>query len=227
MLILDIETYKDLSDLNYINWKLSGIKAPSNYKDPAAIQRFVDDQKIKVADDFGLSPLTGKIILIGLLFDKLPTVSTVEYTKYSLNGQEVYYAGLQGDEKQLLEQFWQLFSWFDLNDSPLVTYNGKAFDFPFILHRTLITKASIPRRISTDQYLAKYKTTKHVDLFNWFNGGSLVEWSYRLGKTDSLQRDGYKIAEWYEQGQMNLIIDKNKIDLAQTASIYNSIKDML
>jgi hypothetical protein len=230
MLVLDIETYKDVADTNYVNWKLSGVTAPGNYKDPASIERYVAEQKVKEVSKFALSPLTGKIILIGMLTDKVPSLPEDQYTKYMVGEKNtpVYYIGLADtDEKTLLSRFWQIFSWFNLNDSPLVSFNGKAFDLPFILHRTLITKALIPRKISIDQYLAKYKNSPHFDLFNWFGGSSLVEWSYRFGITDSLQRDGNKIGDWYEQGQMNLIIDKNKLDIAQTLSLYNAVKDWL
>lgn len=230
MLVLDIETYKDLSDVNYTNWKLSNISAPSNYKDPSVIERYVTEQKSKESDKFALSPLTGKIILIGLLTDKVPPLNENDFSKYLIDNKEVYYIGITGEERHILTTFWKLFAWFGINDSILVTYNGKEFDLPFIIKRTLIVNAEIDstmKRIDMNNYLMKYKNTPHLDLYNWLGSGSLVEWSYRLGLSDSLQRDGNKIGGWYEQGQMETIINKNKLDVAQSYSIYNKIEGLI
>lgn len=227
-LTIDIETSKDVADQNYIAWKLSNIKAPSNYKDPTAIEKNIGEQKLRAMEEFALSPLTGKIILIGMMFDKMPNnLAEGEYITYSVSGKPVHVIHLEGEETVILGKFWNLFSWFQLNDTVLVTYNGKAFDLPFIMNRTLITKSLIPRKIPMQDYLSKYRHTPHLDLFNWFGSGSLVEWAYRLGISDSLVRDGFKIPKWYEEGRMDLIKDKNLIDLAQTTAIYQSVKEML
>lgn len=229
MITVDIETYKDVSDPNYISWKLSNIKAPSNYKDPVAIERNIGEQKLEALEKFALNPLTGRIILIGILLDKIPPLyEEKDFIKYSVNGESVYYIGFDdADEVKLLSKWWQLFSWYTLNDSLMVTYNGKQFDLPFILHRSIILNVKIPRKIQMKNYLSKYDHSVHFDGFNWFGSGSLVEWSYRLGAGDSLQRDGGKIGGWYEAGKMDLIKDKNKIDLAQSYSIYQKVKDFI
>ncbi len=127
----------------------------------------------------------------------------------------------------MLKSWWEIFDWNNLNSPDIVSFNGKKFDLPFILHRSLINKVQMPRKIRMSDYLNKYRDTPHFDVYNWFDGGSLVEWSYKLGYSDSLQRDGNKIGGWYEQQQMNLIIDKNKIDLAQTYAIYQRIAGWL
>jgi DNA polymerase elongation subunit (family B) len=230
MLTLDIETYKDISDEGYVAWKSSNIQAPSNYKDPEKIAASIAEQKRDLQSKFALSPLTGKIILIGCLTDVNPDKDVVKYSivKYSIDGKDVWYVPLEGDEIEILTNFWKLFHFQQLKDGgDICTYNGKAFDLPFILHRSTILNIKLPIKISMQKYLNKYQHTPHLDIFNWFGSGSLVEWSYRLGIGNSLQRDGDKIGSWYEDGQMQQIKDKNMIDLAQTYSIYQRIKDWL
>lgn len=225
MLCLDIETYHDQLPDNYLQYKIGDIKAPANYKDQDKIDAYVANAKIEALDKLALSPLTGRIILIGMLFDKNPELANA--TEYAINMKPVWYVPLQGEEEEILEKFWMLSSKHLFQDANLLSFNGKAFDLPFIMNRSAIKKVKPPRKMQMTDYLSKYRHTPHFDLFNWFGSGSLVEWSYRLGISDSLQRDGHKIGTWYETGQMQLIIDKNIIDVAQTTTIYQAIKDML
>jgi len=225
MITFDIETYRDQLPDNYLRYKIGDIKAPSNYKDQDKIDAYVANAKIEALDKLALSPLTGRIILIGMLFDKNPELANA--TEYAINMKPVWYVPLQGEEEEILEKFWMLSSKHLFQDANLLSFNGKAFDLPFIMNRSAIKKVKPPRKMQMTDYLSKYRHTPHFDLFNWFGSGSLVEWSYRLGISDSLQRDGYKIGTWYETGQMQLIIDKNIIDVAQTTTIYQAIKDML
>lgn len=224
MMVLDLESYRDQLDDRYMNWKMGDIKAPANYKDPDKIDAYIASAKVEALDKLALSPLTGKIILMGLMFDKEPKF---EHTKYSIGMKDVFHVALQGEEIDILNNFWMLFSIYTLNDVDVVSYNGKAFDLPFIMNRSIINKIKMPRKISMSDYLSKYRHTPHFDVYNWLGTGSLVEWSYRFGLTDSLQRDGNKIGTWYETGQMQLIIDKNLIDITQTTLLYQQIKDMI
>lgn len=225
MLTIDIETYRDTLPDNYLQYKLGNISAPATYKDPEKIERYITDAKAEALNKLALSPLTGRIILIGLLFDKDPQLSN--QTQYSINMKPVWYVPIQGDEKDILNKFWMTFNKYIFNDVDIVSFNGKAFDLPFIMNRTLINNVQMPRKIPMGDYLNKYRHSPHLDVYNWFGSGSLVEWAYRLGLTDSLARDGKQIGTWYETGQMQTIIDKNIIDVAQTSSIYLKIKDML
>jgi len=225
MITVDIETYRDQLPDNYLQYKIGDIKAPSNYKDQEKIDAYIANAKVEALDKLALSPLTGKVILVGLLFDKNPELAGT--TEYSINKKPVWYIPLQGEEGEILDKFWMLLSKHLFQDANLLSFNGKAFDLPFIMNRTAINKLKLPRKMQMTDYLNKYRHSPHFDVYNWFGSGSLVEWSYRLGITDSLQRDGHKIGTWYETGQMQLIIDKNIIDVAQTTSLYNNVKDML
>ncbi len=226
MLTFDIETYKDISDPNYIAWKTSNIPV-GNRTDPVKIAAYQAERRAEMQNEFALSPLTGKIILIGCLTDnELVSTSDIPF-QVKLDGKALLLQ-LEGDEKDILTKFWQVLWRFIHNDGgQLVSFNGKMFDLPFIIHRSTILNIELPGRIMMNRLLNKYNNDPHVDLFNWFNGGSLVEWSYKLGLTSSLAREGNQIGVWYEAGQMQLIKEKNSIDLFQTATIYNKIKNWL
>lgn len=226
-LFLDIETAKDAQDQNYIAWKTAGISAPGNYKDPIKIEEYVNKQKDELISKFPLNPLTGKIILIGLLTNKQLYEEWGEPT-HQYKGEKFWLRQIDDFENNMLNGFWTILHKHALNDgSHLITFNGKQFDLPFILHRSAILNIHPPSRIVMDKLLNKYNNSVHVDLYNWFGSGSQVEWCYRMGITNSLERDGGKIPNWYEQGQMDLIKQKNSIDLFQMAEQYQRIKDWL
>lgn len=224
MICTDIETYQDDLDPAYLAWKTSNISAPSNYKDPAKIEAYIQEEKIKQMKQFALNPLTGKIILIGLLSDNADVIEKTPFGWQDVEGQNEKILQLEGNEKDILDKFWKVLTVHSMNDGEhIVSYNGKQFDLPFIIHRSTILNISTPR-IIVSKLLNRYNHDPHLDLFNWFGSGSLVEWSYRLGLSDSLVRDGDKIGGWYESGQMQMIKIKNTIDLFQTFAIYKRVK---
>ena len=226
-LFFDIETYKDISDEGYIAWKTAGISAPSNYKDPIKIAENIAQQKSEMMDKFALSPLTGKVILIGCLTDVKLSDWMGEPT-HQFNNKKYWVVQLIGEEKEMLAKFWDMLRLQALQAGDhLVSYNGKQFDLPFLLHRSAILNIKPSQRIIIPKLLSKYQHEPHLDLFNWFGSGSLVEWSYKLGISNSLERDGGKIGGWYEAGQMDIIKQKNSIDLFQTAEIYERVKSWL
>jgi len=229
-MVLDIETYKDVEDANYIAWKIGSIaSAPSNYKDPEKITKYINEAKKTATSKFSLSPLTGKIILIGVASFK-PLSLSDDGIKLTTEYGDMYYKQFEGDEKELLKNFWDFFSSAQLvNGEPLVTYNGKKFDLPFIFTRTMLLLPGYqPKtRIKLNEYISKYNTDKHIDLYNIFEEGSLVEWSYKFNIANTLERDGDKIAYYYENNNMEWIKSKNLIDISQTLVLYKAIKNWL
>ena len=233
MLVFDIETYKDTSDENYIAWKTAGVRVPSNYKDPVKIAEYVANEKADLVNKFGLSPLTGKIILIGVLTDNEATaVPSDAWSLFEPEDSKQYWmrqlALPEHSEKEIISEFWDIVARNRMNDGePMITYNGKQFDLPYLLHRSAILGIQPRFTLPMNKALSKYDNSTHLDLFNWFGSGSLVEWSYRLGLTNSLQRDGGEIGGWYEAGQIELIKGKNAIDLFQCAEIYKRVRAWL
>jgi DNA polymerase elongation subunit (family B) len=109
----------------------------------------------------GFSPLTGKIVAIGL---------------YDVERQQgaVYYTGLgnesdcveddfilkQRSEKEMLEDFWEGAKSYDT----FVTFNGRGFDVPFLLHRSVVHGVLPTCELMEGRYLNQQKQVYHVDL---------------------------------------------------------------
>jgi len=226
-IILDIESYAGDNE-NYNSYKAG--KVDKRLKDPDKIA----EAEIKNREKFALSPMTGKIIQLGLLVNipdqdggldaegiVVTEIGTVKHIEFNIIKCQT--------EKQLLTEFWTELSemWMNGNE-PLVTYNGRSFDVPYLLKRSLINGIERPTGLPFMDILNKYGRG-HIDLFEKLNAygefSSLNEWSYLTGDCDAItDNDAYKIAEWYEHGEIDKIIDKNKMDLMKTYFLYNKMK---
>ena len=119
-----------------------------------------DEEKVK--NELGFSPLTGEIVAIGVL-DVEKNKGAVYYQSdeklKDLKEGEIIYKSMS--EKEMLEKFWQGITSYD----QVVSFNGRAFDAPFLNIRSAIhgirpSKNLIPYRYATD--------TNHVDLYDQF-----------------------------------------------------------
>ncbi len=112
-------------------------------------------------EGLGFSPLTGSIVAIGL-YDLERRQGAVYYTgegdeKDEHDGE---YVLKQRSEKEMLEDFWEGAKSYDT----FVTFNGRAFDVPFILHRSVIHEVIPSRDLMRGRYLYQQTETRHIDL---------------------------------------------------------------
>ena len=132
--------------------------APAHYKDVEKITAYIAEKRADQLASAALDPDTGEIVAISM-------------RRYPADEQtQVYLAGRDGNECDLLRGFWDAFA--DIGGHAC-GYNIIAFDLPFILRRSLawgVRPPLIPR-------LAKYQTGPITDLygilFNWAPGKSL------------------------------------------------------
>lgn len=135
----------------------------------------------------GFSPLTGEIVAIG--------VYDVEKDKGA-----VYFQAPDGsvensedgnikfrvlNEKEMLEQFWNLAEKYD----EFVSFNGRGFDVPFLFVRSAIHEIKPTKNLMANRYLSNQpKNARHIDLLDQltFYGavwkkGNLHLWSRAFG----------------------------------------------
>lgn len=212
MLIIDIETYRNLNRPDFLKYKLGDVSAPSNYKDPEKIAQYKAEQSAKLLGKAALSPLTGKIILIGMKKDDEPfNYLGLSSTSHGINNP---------DEKAMLQIFWDIL----FNNADIIyTYNGKEFDFPFIFARSLLL--DVKPTISWNELTNKYNNRVHVDLSHLLGEGKLQEWSYLLGETNTLASEGNMVDEWYGVGNYQAIIDHCHADILNTYAIAKRIAE--
>ena len=132
--------------------------APANYKDADKIAAYIAEKKADQLASAALDPDTGEIVAISM-------------RRYPADEQtQVFLAGRDGSECDLLRGFWEAFA---ATGGHACGYNIIAFDLPFFMRRSLawgVRPPLIPR-------LVKYQTGPITDLygilFNWAPGKSL------------------------------------------------------
>jgi len=149
-----------------------------------------EEYKIALEDlknGLGFSPLTGEIVAIGLL-DYHKNEGAVYYQAPGQRNPEVKEDGVsfkQMTEKEMLAKFWELAEHYQV----FITFNGRAFDMPFLMIRSAIHGIRPTKDLMRGRYLYQNNPEAlHIDLAEQlsFYGatrrkGSLHLWSRAFG----------------------------------------------
>jgi DNA polymerase elongation subunit (family B) len=175
---------------------------------------------------------TAKIIVIGLFNpDTKKAMILAEGPAGTLSEDDrfgdIISSTFYGDEADLLTKFWNLIPRY----SQYITYNGRRFDCPFLMHRSLILGLIPSRNLDTP----RYQLSPHLDLLDvlTFFGASrkftLQFWCQTLGIEDPKAEfgGGSQVQTAYQEGRMNDIIRYNLADLVATARLYQTVDNHL
>ena len=117
-----------------------------------------EEEKEEAKNKLALYPMTGEVVAIGMLNPK--TLKGYALFQNQNSGTEkfeeegvIYEAG---SEKEILEKFWDLAKSYDR----VVTFNGRAFDIPFLMLRSAINKV----RVSKNWMSYRFDYRQHCDL---------------------------------------------------------------
>ncbi len=128
-------------------------------------------------------------------------------------------------ERELLAAFWALAS----RAETVVTFNGRGFDLPFLVTRSLIH--GIPARV--DLVSQRFALRPHLDLFELLTqrgrGPSKLDvvcWALGIESPKEVM-DGSMVAPAYERGEIEKIAEYNAHDVRATAAIYRKCRDLI
>ncbi|MDO8516265.1 MAG: ribonuclease H-like domain-containing protein [bacterium] len=230
-LIFDIETVGDDFDAldsttqeNLTRWIKKEFGAGDEYEDA-----FKD-----LKDGLGFSPLTGHIVAIGILdYDKeegavyfdAPGKKIQEISSGSIKFKEM-------SEKEMLQEFWKVAEHYD----EFISFNGRAFDAPFLIVRSAVHKVKPTRDLMEGRYLYQQRGTKHIDLLDQltFYGavrrkGSLHLWT-RAFDIKSPKEDGISgddVSRLFKEKKYLDIAKYNVGDLNATRDLYDYWKNYI
>lgn len=126
--------------------------APANYKDPEKIKASIQEQRAKWLADGALSAVTGRVICIGILTQKL----------------SVFLGENDEDEQQIVRYFWEQIAISIQAGHQLVGFCCRTFDVPFLVRRSFRYGIRVPACIWEGRYL----TSSIVDVADlWACGG--------------------------------------------------------
>lgn len=190
-----------------------------------ALATYADRKDSEPEKVMGLSPFFGKVV--SLAFgdgdsEEPPTVLVVPREESDL-GDDVPDNVRATDEAGLLHAFWSLARYAET----VVTYNGRGFDVPFLVGRSLA--AGVPA--SVDLMSNRWSLRPHLDLFDVLGqqgrGPSKLDvvcWALGIASPKGAM-DGSMVAPAYERGAILEIAEYNAQDVLATARVYRRVRD--
>ncbi len=174
----------------------------------------------------GFSPLTGSIVSIGL-YDLERAQGAVYYIGVDTEGDEEVgdFVLKQRSEAAMLREFWEG----ALEYNTFVTFNGRAFDVPFIMHRSVAHGIKPTRELMKYRYLSHQSAPYHIDLqdeLTWYGAMSrrpslhLFCRAYGIISPKSDGVDGNDVAELFSSGKFRDIALYNSRDVVATKKLY-------
>ena len=189
-----------------------------------------EEQQEVVKTTLGLYPLTGQIVAIGL-YDPDKDIKSVYLQapdskleeRYEKEG--VHY--LVGTEAEILEKFWATIRKY----STFITFNGRAFDCPYILMRSAVHKIKPTKNLIPYRYSDK----EHIDLFDqltFYNTTRRFNLDYfckRFGiispKSEGVT--GLDVPELFHQGEYQQIAEYCMRDVIATGELFQIWRDYI
>lgn len=109
----------------------------------------------------GFSPFTGFVVAVGI-YDVERGKGVVYYSGHGNEADETVgvYTYKERSEEAMLAEFWDGARHYDT----FVTYNGRGFDVPFLVHRSLSHNIMPTKDLLEGRYPYQQKSCRHVDL---------------------------------------------------------------
>lgn len=199
----------------------------------------VGEEDYKVAleelkNGLGFSPLTGEIIVIGVLdcgrnqgviYYQAPGETIAEFNENGIIFK-------QATEKEMLEKFWQGVKEY----GEFIGFNSRGFDVPFLMIRSAIHGVMPTKNLMEGRYLYQQRDAAHIDLQDQltFYGavrkkGSLHLWSRAFGIKSPKEEGvtGDDIGKLFKEKKFLEIARYNAGDLRATKELYEKWNNYL
>ncbi|MCL5035096.1 MAG: ribonuclease H-like domain-containing protein [Bacteroidetes bacterium] len=211
-------------------------KAQIDYLMKNAEKEESEEKRQQVRDELikqlNLWPLTAQVVAIALLnVDSGNGISLYcadEESEMEKKEGDKTYLFISGDEKRVLEKFWEYIVKFD----DFVTFNGRSFDCPFVMLRSAILGIRPSRDLMAG---TRYQSPHHVDLLEEltyhgttrkFNLDFYCK-SFGIESPKSHGITGYDINDYFRAKRYTEIADYCMGDVVATAQLYRKWKELL
>lgn len=190
----------------------------------------VKDQKVDDAIRYlSLYPFTAKVIAIGI-FDVLKEKLFVYYEsskeeEWNSDLPDTHYKGLS--ETDMLKSFWRIAEKTD----QFISFNGRAFDVPFLMMRSALNKIKPSKNLMTN----RFDNSLHIDLLEQFTYFGITKkfnldfycHSFGIDSPKSKGITGMNVKELYEEGKIKDIAAYCGQDVLATNRLYKIWDDYL
>jgi len=188
-----------------------------------------DADRAEAIQKLSLYPTTAQIIAVGMLNPETNRGKILfqsdELLDYYSDDELVHFKS--GNEKDILEQFWLDIGHYD----QFVTFNGRAFDCPFLMMRSAILQIQPTRNLMP----YRYDASVHCDLLEQFTFyGALRKFnldfyckSFGIESPKMQGVTGLDMKELTEEKRYREIAEYNLRDLKATAELFRRWKKFL
>ncbi len=181
-----------------------------------------DEEREETIQKFSLYPTTAQILAIGLL--NLDTqrarILLQAETSFEKTLEDGMVQVIANDERTILQQFWSDI----VHYQQLISFNGRGFDFPFLLLRSAILGVKPTRNLLG----YRYDTLQHCDLLEQFTFyGALRKFNldfyckvFGIDSPKSHGITGLDMQRLYQEKRYSEIAEYNVRDLKATAELF-------
>lgn len=198
----------------------------------AALTRFSNGDTGQAELACSLSPLLARVVSLafadGESSDEEPAVTVLAVPPPGASRDPADYPPWLRpvDEAGLLQAFWVLASQAEV----VVTYNGRGFDVPFLVARSLIH--GVAARV--DLLGNPYALRPHLDLYRLLQPGralgpsglEVVCWALGIPSPKGAL-DGAQVGPAYARGEIEAIARYNRGDVAATVAVYRRVREAI
>ncbi len=203
----------------------------------------IDEEKDKKIGEMALSPLTAKIVCVGLIiFEETKDNDLVEVfrgafvTDDSLpDGDYVPLTTNEGgikivccNERSAIQRFWNALDKY--KNAHLISFNGRNFDSPFIMLRSALLRLHPSRNLMEGSRFNYRNHTDLIDELTFYERSSygpmkrynfdFYTKAFGITSPKSEGVDGSKVGELYAQGQLMEIAEYCLRDVQATWELY-------
>ncbi|MFO7566648.1 MAG: ribonuclease H-like domain-containing protein [Enhygromyxa sp.] len=193
-----------------------------------SIQRAAERGECEAEKVMSLSPYFGKVVSLAFCDADEPERVTALVVPPAGRERDSYPEWIRAmSEAELLRSFWHLARAAEL----VVSFNGRGFDVPFLVLRSLIQQ--VPARV--DLLSSPFSLRPHLDLFRLIGHGrgglgstslDVVCWALGIESPKGAM-DGSMVAPAYARGEIESIASYNVADVRATAAVFRHLREQL
>lgn len=139
------------------------------------------------------------------------------------DGFEVVLFG--GSETEILERFWSSIAQFQR----VITYNGRNFDVPFLMQRSLVREVAVTANLMPYRYRFDLNHMDLADVLSWFRATrpfGLASWTQAIGATSPKEGSvaGAEVGAAFAEGRTQEIAEYCWRDVIATAQLADRVQ---
>lgn len=196
-------------------------------------------QKLQTADEgddeawremLGLYSLSASVVTIAMVNPDTQRGEVIYDNRHgdldSLAAPEGYEVTLVGGaESEVLERFWSVVPSFD----QVITYNGRNFDVPFLMQRSLIREVPVSTNLMPYRYRFDGNHLDLADVLSWFRATrpyGLAPWTQAIGATSPKEGSvaGAEVGAAFAAGRTQEIAEYCLRDVIATALLADRVR---